>query len=84
MSRVTKRPYTSRANQAAAQHLVEWNWKLNGTGSEPVGENELGICYSKTEGELTLSAWTDASWGEDPDHSRSTNGLRNTHAGENQ
>ena len=39
------------------------------------GTRELGICYSKTEGELTLSAWTDASWGEDPDDSRSTNGY---------
>lgn len=36
---------------------------------------ELGICYSKLEGELTLSAWTDASWGEDPDDRRSTNGY---------
>ncbi len=37
------------------------------------GTRELGICYSKTEGQLTLSAWTDASWGEAPDDSRSTN-----------
>ena len=36
---------------------------------------ELGICYSRSKGELTLSAWTDASWGEDPDDSRSTNGY---------
>ena len=36
---------------------------------------ELGICYAKTKGELTLSAWTDSSWGEDPDDSRSTNGY---------
>ncbi len=39
------------------------------------GTRELGICYSKTEGELTLPAWTDASWGEDPDDNRSTNGY---------
>ena len=39
------------------------------------GTRELGIYYAKTEGELTLSAWTDASWGENPDDSRSTNGY---------
>jgi len=36
---------------------------------------DLGICYAKSPGNLTVSAWTDASWGEDPDDSRSTNGY---------
>ena len=36
---------------------------------------ELGICYAKTKGELTLSTWIDSSWGEDPDNNRSTNGY---------
>lgn len=39
------------------------------------GTLDLGICYSRSEGELTLSAWTDFSWGEDPDNSRSINGY---------
>lgn len=36
---------------------------------------EVGICYSKTERELTLSAWIDTSWGEKPNDSWSTNGY---------
>ena len=36
---------------------------------------ELGICYTRIEGQLTLSAWTDASWREDLNNSRSTNGY---------
>ena len=39
------------------------------------GKQELGICYARTEGQLTLYTWTDASWREDPDNSRSTNGY---------
>ena len=39
------------------------------------GTRELGICYSRSEEELTLSARTDAIWREDPDDSRSTNGY---------
>ena len=39
------------------------------------GTQELGICYARTEGQLTFFAWTDASWGEDPKDNRSTNGY---------
>lgn len=39
------------------------------------GHARIGYLLLKTEGDLTLSAWTDVSWGEDPDDSRSTNGL---------
>ena len=36
---------------------------------------DLGICYKHALGNLTMSVWTDSSWGEDPDDSRSTNGY---------
>ena len=39
------------------------------------GTQQLDIYYTRTEGQLTLSAWTDASEGEDPDDSRSSNGY---------
>lgn len=39
------------------------------------GIRELDICYLRSERELILSAWTDTSWGEDPNNSRSTNGY---------
>jgi hypothetical protein len=38
------------------------------------GTKKLGILYKKAPGSLILEAWTDSSWGEDPDDSRSTHG----------
>ena len=39
------------------------------------GTKDLGICYKHALGNLSMSVWTDSSWGEDPDDSRSTNGY---------
>ena len=39
------------------------------------GTKDLGLCYTRAPGLLSFSAWTDASWGEDPDDSRSTSGF---------
>lgn len=39
------------------------------------GTMYIGICYSRTLGVWSMSVWTDSSWGEDPDDSRSTNGY---------
>lgn len=39
------------------------------------GTKDLGICYRHALGNLSMSVWTDSSWGEDPDDSRSTNGY---------
>ena len=39
------------------------------------GSKDLGNCYKHAPGNLTMSVWTDSSWGEDPDDSRSTNGY---------
>ena len=36
---------------------------------------ELGICWNRSIGNLTMEAWTDASWEEDPDDSRSRSGY---------
>ncbi len=36
---------------------------------------DLGLCYTCAPGLLSFSAWTDASWGEDPDNIRSTSGF---------
>lgn len=46
--------------------------------SNPTNEHwleELGICYNRSIGNLTMEVWSDASWGEDPDDSRSTTGY---------
>ena len=39
------------------------------------GTEELGICWNLAIGNLTLSVWTDSSWGDDPDDSWSTSGY---------
>ncbi len=35
---------------------------------------ELGVCYKNSVGHLNIEAWSDSSWGEDPDDIRSING----------
>lgn len=39
------------------------------------GTRHLGIAYDHAPGNLTMTVWTDSSWGEDPDDSRSTHGY---------
>ena len=39
------------------------------------GTRQLGVCYTHTEDpSVTMSVWTNSSWGEDPNDSRSTHG----------
>lgn len=38
------------------------------------GTKEVGISYKKAPEAVIMEAWTDSSWGEDPDDSRSTHG----------
>ena len=60
--------FTSNPTEAHWKALVHVLRYLKGT-------RELGICYSKRLGSLTLTAWTDATWAGDDDDSRSTNGF---------
>ena len=39
------------------------------------GTKDLGICYNRAQGNLSMLVWIDSSWREDPDNSRSTNGY---------
>lgn len=39
------------------------------------GTQKLGTCFNKANGNLPMEVWTDSSWGEDPDNSRSTSGY---------
>lgn len=39
------------------------------------GTKDLGICYKHAPANLTMSVWTESSWGEDLDDSSSTNGY---------
>lgn len=39
------------------------------------GTRRLGICFNKAIGNLIMEVWTDSSWGEDPNDSRSTSGY---------
>lgn len=39
------------------------------------GTQDLGICYRKAQGNLSMSIWTDSSWADDLNDSKSRSGY---------